>query len=154
MSPEAPASEFVHQRRVEFADTDLGGLIHFSRFFIFMESTEHLFLESLGAPIHSVGDDGEIGWPRVGASCEFVGPARFGDLLTLHLLVEHKGSRSMGYLFRCWRDDQLICRGHLRSVCCRMGGERLQSVAIPEPLASRLAQAASERLELEAPPRL
>jgi acyl-CoA thioesterase FadM len=32
--------EFKHIRRVEFSDTDMAGIMHFSNFFRFMESTE------------------------------------------------------------------------------------------------------------------
>ena len=39
-------------RRIEFADTDLGGLIHFSRYFVFMETAEHEFLNAVGTSVH------------------------------------------------------------------------------------------------------
>ena len=44
----SPSSSFTTRRRIEFADTDMGGIVHFSRYFIFMETAEHQFLESLG----------------------------------------------------------------------------------------------------------
>ncbi len=51
------------------ADTDMGGLVHFSRFFVFMETAEHELLNALGATIHMTLEDGRtIGWPRVAAS--------------------------------------------------------------------------------------
>ena len=37
-------------RRIEFADTDMAGLVHFARFFVFMETAEHAFLRAAGAP--------------------------------------------------------------------------------------------------------
>ena len=40
---------------MEFADTDMGGIVHFSRFFVFMETAEHEFLRSLGADIEGEG---------------------------------------------------------------------------------------------------
>jgi len=36
--------EYKTKRKIEFADTDLAGICHFARFFIFMETTEHQFL--------------------------------------------------------------------------------------------------------------
>jgi len=42
-----PAS-FRTTRRVEFGDTDMAGIVHFARFFCFMESAEHEMLRSLG----------------------------------------------------------------------------------------------------------
>ena len=43
--------EFRTKRRVEFADTDMGGIVHFSRFVIFMETAEHEFLNALGTSV-------------------------------------------------------------------------------------------------------
>jgi YbgC/YbaW family acyl-CoA thioester hydrolase len=37
--------------RVEFTDTDMAGIVHFSSFFRYMEVTEHAFFRSLGFSI-------------------------------------------------------------------------------------------------------
>ena len=42
------AHEFTLTRRVEFSETDMAGIVHFSNFFRFMESAEHAFFRSLG----------------------------------------------------------------------------------------------------------
>ena len=42
------AHAFTMQRRVEFAETDMAGILHFSNYFRFMESVEHAFFRSLG----------------------------------------------------------------------------------------------------------
>ncbi len=44
--------EFKLTRRVEFAETDMAGIVHFANFFRMMESTEHAFFRSLGFTIH------------------------------------------------------------------------------------------------------
>ena len=43
--------EFKVQRRVEFSETDMAGIMHYSNFFRFMETAEHAFYRDLG---HSV----------------------------------------------------------------------------------------------------
>ena len=35
-------------RRVEFCDTDMAGIVHYSNFFRYMEVAEHEFFRSLG----------------------------------------------------------------------------------------------------------
>ena len=45
------AYEFKAIRRVEFADTDMAGIMHYSNFFRFMETAEHAFFRSLGLSI-------------------------------------------------------------------------------------------------------
>ena len=48
---EAPIFEYRTQRRVEFSHTDMAGIVHFSRYFIYMESVEHEFLRHLGTSV-------------------------------------------------------------------------------------------------------
>ena len=40
--------EFKATRRVEFSDTDMAGIVHFSKFFQYMETVEHGFFRALG----------------------------------------------------------------------------------------------------------
>ena len=58
-----------------------------------MEQTEHEFFRSLGLSIMEKRDDGSyIGWPRVSASCNFMKPARYQDILECRLDVRtHRG---------------------------------------------------------------
>src|SRR5713226_3868003 len=75
------ACEFKMLHRVEFADTDMAGIIHFSSYFRYMEVTEHAFFRSLGLSI--VGDPA-VGWPRVHVACDFKHPLRFEDEVEAH----------------------------------------------------------------------
>ena len=99
--------EFHSRRRIEFVDTDMVGIVHFARFFIFMETTEHQFLEALGTNVYLERDGQVIGWPRVSATCEYLSPARFGDWLDIHLKVVRKGTSSM--VIRSWPYSRLRC---------------------------------------------
>ena len=51
------AYEYSIVRGVEFSDTDMAGIMHFSNFFRFMEAAEHGFFRSLGLSIHPTGPD-------------------------------------------------------------------------------------------------
>ena len=43
--------EFKLTRRVEFAETDMAGIVHFANFFRMMEAAEHAFFRSVGFSI-------------------------------------------------------------------------------------------------------
>jgi 4-hydroxybenzoyl-CoA thioesterase/acyl-CoA thioester hydrolase len=119
----------------------MGGIAHFSRFFVFMETAEHEFLRALGAEVHMVIDGQEIGWPRVEASCQYLSPARLGDELEIHLRVVRKGERSMTYqaTFSC--QGRIVARGRISSVCCSMREpEGLRPVPIPRTIAERIGE--------------
>lgn len=142
-SNRTPLTEFRTTRRVEFADTDLGGIVHFARFFVFMETAEHELMRALGTSVHVTDADGRvIGWPRVEARCEYLAPVHFGDVVEIVLRVARKGARSMTYDAEFFARGRMCARGRMTSVCCVLndpGG--LKPIPIPEPLASGLAPA-------------
>ncbi|MDX2000390.1 MAG: thioesterase family protein [Thermoanaerobaculia bacterium] len=130
---------FVARRRVEFADTDMAGIVHFSRFFVFMETAEHALRRHLGFEVHEVTDGVPIGWPRVGASCDYKSPARFGDELDLEVSVLALGTSSVTFGVRFQRGETLLAEGRMTSVCCRLAPD-VKPVPIPAALAERLAE--------------
>jgi len=147
----APATEFRTTRRVEFADTDLGGIVHFARFFVFMETAEHELLRALGTSVHVTDADGRvIGWPRVEARCEYLAPLHFGEVVEITLRVARKGSRSMTYDAEFHAHGRLCARGRMTSVCCVLNDPAgLKPIPIPEPVASRLAEAKAAGVSAE-----
>ncbi len=132
-------NEFNTQRKIEFADTDTGGIVHFSRFFVFMETAEHQFLEALGTSVVLELDGQQIGWPRVAASCEYKSPARFGDLLEIQVRVRRKGVKSMTYDFAFLRDGEEIARGAMTSVCCVLEPKKtVRPIPIPSFISDKI----------------
>src|SRR5882757_7907897 len=111
--------EFKLTRRVEFAETDMAGIVHFANFFRMMEATEHAFFRSIGLSIHSHVAGATTGWPRVSATCDYRAPLRFEEEVEIHLLVAEVRSRSIRYafIFRRVSDDTEVARGSMAAVC-------------------------------------
>jgi 4-hydroxybenzoyl-CoA thioesterase/acyl-CoA thioester hydrolase len=129
-------SRFSTTRRVEFADTDMGGIVHFSRYFVFMETAEHQFLEALGTSVALEHEGQALGWPRVAVSCEYRQPARFGDVLDIELDVERRGEKSVTYALRVLCRGRLLASGKTTAVCCVMeNGGRPRAIPIPQAVA-------------------
>jgi YbgC/YbaW family acyl-CoA thioester hydrolase len=140
MEPRSPIAELRTRRKVEFADTDMGGIVHFARFFVFMETAEHELLAAAGTPVHFEHEGEMLGWPRRSASADYRSPARLGDVLDIHVRIARKGGSSMAYDFTFTCGDRLVARGRLASVCCILGNGRPRPVPIPAFLAARLAE--------------
>lgn len=141
MTPQRPLSSFTTRRKIEFADTDMGGIVHFARFFVFLETAEHEFLEAVGTTVHHVRDGREIGWPRVSAALEYTSPARLGDVLTIELLVARKGTKSMTYDFAVRIGERAVAKGRLSSVCCVLDDPAgIRAIRIPADIAGRIAE--------------
>jgi acyl-CoA thioester hydrolase len=90
---------FTHRRLVEIADTDLAGLMHFTNFLRFAESAEHAFFRSLGFPVHRTDGPEHRGWPKLGASCKYLKPARFEQTLEICLRIQELSTSSLTYGF-------------------------------------------------------
>ena len=60
------AHEYRYRRRVEFSETDLAGIVHFSNYFRYMEAAEHEFFRSLGLSIHLERDEAYRGLASCG----------------------------------------------------------------------------------------
>ena len=133
---------FRTQRRVEFCDTDLAGVVHFSRFFIFMETAEHEFLRSLGTSVAAKLEGMQLGWPRLAASCEYVSPAKFEDVLDIRLRVARKGVKSLTYKFEISKGGKPIARGQVSTACCLCDPvQGFKAIPIPSFIMEQLEEA-------------
>ncbi|MDH4065349.1 MAG: acyl-CoA thioesterase, partial [Acidobacteriota bacterium] len=141
---ETPEPIHVQRRRIEFVDTDVSGNIHFSRFFVFMETAEHELLRALGTTVHLEDGDRTIGWPRVDARCRYLRPVRFGDEVEIRVFIERQGTKSMTYRFEFFCRGERVAEGEMSSVCCVLGDNgALRAIPIPEEIAGKLRAAAS-----------
>lgn len=132
-------TEYQTKRKIEFADTDMAGIVHFTRFFVFMESAEHEFLRSLGTSVATEWEGNKIGWPRLKASCEYLSPLRFEDEVDICLWVSKKGTKSLTYQFHFTRQGEDVARGELTTVCCITNpGEKLRAIPIPDFIADQI----------------
>jgi len=132
---------FHTTRRVEFADTDMAGIVHFANFFRFMESAEVEFLRSLGLTVSMIWEGERIGLPRVSASCDFLSPVTFQDLLDVAVRVQSVGKKSITYSFEFTKEGKPVARGRVTCVCCRVLGDRqLESMEIPAGFRAKLEQ--------------
>lgn len=132
-------------RRVQFHETDLAGVVHFSNYFRMMEEVEHAWWRSLGLSVHMPEHEGGIGWPRVSASCDYTAPIRFEDELTLSLAVANVGEKSLEVVIEFHCGGRKVAAGCMRSVCCQLQAGSFRAVGIPVAIREKLlaARAAS-----------
>jgi YbgC/YbaW family acyl-CoA thioester hydrolase len=133
------STAFRTTRRIEFADTDMAGIVHFANFFRFMEAAEVEFLRSRGLSVHMGWEGLTFGFPRVSASCDYLRPARFEDVLTVTVRIDNVGSKSVTYGFEFTLDSQVVAVGKITSVCCRVNPDHsFVSVEMPASLRAKL----------------
>jgi acyl-CoA thioester hydrolase len=145
------ACEFKATRRVEFSETDMAGIVHYSNFFRYMETAEHGFFRSLGFSVVMEHFETPMGWPRVHAECDYRQPLRFEDEVEIHLLVSEKKSKSLSYLFKFRKMNGPhpveVARGSLTVVCVtRQADGKMASAQIPKQFADKIEVAPAESL--------
>ena len=131
-------SEFSMPRRIEFAETDMAGIVHFANFFRMMEECEHAFFRSVGLSVVMHHEGREIAWPRVAVSCEYFGPARFEDELELKLRVVRLGEKSFNYEVDFILKGNRIALGKITSVCCTRENGAMKSIPVPQGIRDKL----------------
>lgn len=146
--------EHTSTRRVEFSETDMAGLVHFSNFFKYMETAERDFFEAAGVDLIRTQPGELVGWPRARAECKFSAPLRFGDTIDIHLAVKSVKDRAIDYQFRIFRRNEDGSRtqagkGHMTTILAKLdeGGE-LQSTGLSDDLRKRISEAPAEVLKL------
>jgi YbgC/YbaW family acyl-CoA thioester hydrolase len=135
-------SGFHYRRRVQFAETDLAGIAHFSTFFRFMEEAEHALWRAAGLSIGAAEETG--GWPRVAAAFEFRRPLRFEEEFDVAVRIASATRRSIQYAFTITRGETLIGTGTMTAVCSIREDGQIRAVEIPADLIASLRAAAGD----------
>ena len=80
----------------------------------------------------------KITFPRVHATCDYLKPIRFQDVVEVTVRVERIGRSSVQYAFEFFAGGEVIARGKITTVLCRVVEGRLEAFEVPEALRERL----------------
>jgi YbgC/YbaW family acyl-CoA thioester hydrolase len=141
------AFEFRYRHRIEFAETDMAGIVHFSNYFRYMEMAEHEFFRSLGLSVHTEIDGRIVSWPRVRAECSYKGPLAFEEEVEVHLVVRKKTKGSITYDFDFRKaDGNLAARGSVKVACVAIDRvtKEMSPIAIPRLIDEKIEAAPAE----------
>ena len=142
---DAPVFEHRLTRRVQFHETDAAGVVHFSRYFLYMEEAEHALWRAAGLSIHP--RDAQVGWPRVQASFEYHRALRFEDEFEVWIRIVAIDERTISYACLLSRDGTRIATGRVSIACASLRpNESMRGTAIPQEIRARLAVAPDETL--------
>ena len=115
----------IYKRRVQFVDTDLAGIVHFSKILCYVEEAEHFVMQGESVPAVDVSG----GFPKVHVDCDYLSPLRFGDDAEIQMCLERVGGKSLTWKFIVRVADLISAEGRLVTVYVSSLGE---SEAIPQ----------------------
>ena len=131
-----PVSEFRYRRRVQFAETDLVGVVHFSWIARYMEEAEHALWREAGLSVHEPGSD--IGWPRVAASFEYQSALTFEQEFEVWLRIAEIKRKTIRYACEVTHGDRKVGTGAMTIACVqRTPNQPMRAIEIPADIAAR-----------------
>ena len=128
---------FTYDRRVQFAETDLAGLVHFSWMFRYMEEAEHALWRAAGLSIADRAND--LAWPRGAAAFDFRHPLRFEEEFEVRIRIAEARTRTLEYECAIHRGDRVIATGRMTAICARRQPDgTMKAAEIPDEILTRL----------------
>jgi acyl-CoA thioester hydrolase len=130
----------VYRRRVEFAETDMAGQVHFSVFFRYMEEAEHAIWRKAGMRIAAEGRTHQ--WPRISAQCDFKARLRVDDEFEVRTEMAKVTNRTIQWAHTMVRGETVVARGTVTAVCVQLQADgTFTAVEIPGDTLTRLRAA-------------
>lgn len=106
---------FKKQIRVRFGHTDPARIVYYPRFFEWFHDTfEDMFEALLGMSYAEVLSSTGTGFPAVQVACEFVRPARFGELVEIEVFLSRLGEKSATFEYRVRREGTLLATASVK----------------------------------------
>jgi YbgC/YbaW family acyl-CoA thioester hydrolase len=127
---------FRYRRRVQFYETDLAGIVHFSWYLRYMEEAEHAMWREAGLSIAPAG--GRWSFPRVSASIDFEAPLHFEEEFEVRVRIEALSRRSIRYACEIVRGEVRVAAATMTAVCVDKQTKPLQAADIPDEIVTRL----------------
>jgi acyl-CoA thioester hydrolase len=144
--------QFKQQRRVQFPETDMAGIMHFSNYLRFMEEAELEMYYSLGLEIDGANDEIPFGLPRVHAEVDFRAPLKYRDVVETQVLVRRIGNKSLSYDFFMRKMDgaenQVVATGNIVVTVIKQNSfaSKPETIEVPAIIKKHLEEAPKELL--------
>jgi len=109
--------------RVRYPEVDRMGVAHHSHYFVWLEIGRTELMRARGVDYRRLEDEG-LFLPVVEASCAYLAPARYDELLRVHTRVESAGGVRVSFSYRIERqpDGRLLATGTTRHAAVDRSG--------------------------------
>jgi acyl-CoA thioester hydrolase len=107
--------------RVRYADTDQMGFAYHGNYLRWFEIGRVELMRSMGCRYRDIEKKG-ISLPVVEATCRYLKPARYDDLVVIHAAVQHLGRASVRFAYRIENGETHVLLAHGHTEHCFMDG--------------------------------
>jgi len=131
----------VTELRVRYAEVDQMGVVHHPKYFLYLELARTEALRNLGVAYKDIESTGAY-LVVAKASCRFLAPARYDDVIRIHTTVKRLTSARIDHSYEIRRkaDNALVAEAETTLACVDREGNIRR---IPEQIENLLHQASS-----------
>jgi acyl-CoA thioester hydrolase len=110
-------SVFQHQHRVVYAECTVGNHVYYARYLDMLEEARGELFRRAGWPLLALQESGTA-FPVISVEIAYTGPARYDDLLTIHLWITEMRGIRLYFGFRILHPNgSTLAEGETRHVC-------------------------------------
>src|SRR5690606_11086814 len=117
MSTETPGSLSTLDIRVYYEDTDAAGVVVYANYLKFFERGRTEWLRRLRVNQSDLAANDRSTFVVKSAQTQYIKPARFDDLLTIHSRITRLGRASIDFAQVATLNDEVLCESTVE-VCC------------------------------------
>ncbi len=124
---------FLIRQPVRHPDVDRAGIVYFPRFYdFFHRALEDFFNAEVGVPYWDVGEKLGVAFPSVHMETDFSRPLQHGDVVTIELVTERVGAKSVTLRYNVFRPDEAEPAAMSRIVIACIEVPSWKPVQLPE----------------------
>ena len=125
--------------KVRFGDTDPYGVVYFVAYFRYFHEGIEEFLQYIDIPPGTFfrNKKEKFGMPKVAASCNFIAPAYYGDVLEMHTSIKEIKEKAIVFQFHFYRppETRLMAEGNVTFVAI---DHTWKAIPLPELIAEKI----------------
>lgn len=117
-----------HEVRVQYVDTDQGGVVHHAAYLRFLEAARVELLRARGIDYRRFELEVGKALPVAEARVRYRRPARFDDLLSIETWIGVINRAKIRFDSRIWRGEELLCEAEITCACVLLSEMRVCSM--------------------------
>lgn len=119
---------FRYAVRVQYVDTDQGGVVHHAAYLRFLEAARVELLRARGIDYRLFEIEVGKALPVTEARVRYKRPARFDDVLSIETWVGVINRAKVRFDSRVWRNEELLCEAEITCACVLLSEMRICSM--------------------------
>lgn len=128
---------YTYQHKIKLHESDAAGIIFFSNQFKIVHDAYESLLDHLGLGFPVLLKEKSYFLPIVHAESDFKKPILVGDLLEIHVTVEHVGETSFTFAYTILNTQQ-DCVGTAKTVHVTIDKKTRQKIPLPKEMREKI----------------